>query len=107
MGILDETILSLQEAADSLPSGMNRGKRLDFSTIWRWVLRGCLAIDGRRVKLEAVRLGGRWLTSREALERFSDALSTPQADQPEPRTPAGRKRDVSSARRKLEKMGIS
>jgi hypothetical protein len=27
------------------------------------------------VRLEAVRLGGRWLTSREALQRFADRLT--------------------------------
>ena len=106
MGILQETVISLQDAANDLPSGMNPGKRIHFSTLWRWALRGCLAIDGRRVRLEAVRLGGRWLTSKEALQRFSDALTYVQADEPSTRTPTGRKRDVSSARKKLGKMGI-
>lgn len=106
MGILQESVISLQDAANDLPSGMKPGKPIHFSTLWRWVLRGCLAIDGRRVRLEAVRLGGRWLTSREALQRFSDALSHDQADEPKTRTPTGRKRDISTARKKLEKMGI-
>ena len=106
MGILDETTISLQDAAASLPSGMNRGRPMNFSTIWRWVLRGCLAVDGRRVRLEGCRLGGRWLTSKEALQRFSDALTNPATEQPEARTPTKRKRDVSAARRKLAAMGI-
>lgn len=106
MGILKETVISLRDAANELPSGMNPGKPIHFSTLWRWALRGCLALDGRRVRLEAVRLGGRWLTSKEALQRFSDALSHVQAEGLETRAPTGRKRDVSAARKKLEKMGI-
>ena len=106
MSILDETTISLQDAAASLPSGMSRGKTMNFSTIWRWALRGVLAIDGRRVKLEAVRLGGRWLTSREAIQRFSDALTHAQGSDEPVRTPTERIRANSTAKRKLEKMGV-
>lgn len=102
--ILSENLLTLHDAAQLLPS--NRvGKRVNFSTIWRWALKGIRAIDGRLVKLEAARVGGRWLTSKEAIERFSEAL-TPTNDDAQIRPPAARKRGGTVAKKKLEKMGI-
>jgi Protein of unknown function (DUF1580) len=104
MSILQESLLSLHDAAQLLPSS-RVGKRVNFSTIWRWALRGVRATDGRRVKLEAARVGGRWLTSREALERFASAL-TPTNDAEPIRTPTARKKGNAVAKKKLEKMGI-
>ena len=103
--ILQESLLTLHDAAQLLPS--NRvGKRVNFATVWRWALKGIRAIDGRLVRLEASRVGGRWLTSREALERFAAAL-TPSADAAPPvRTPAARKRANETAKKRLEDMGI-
>jgi hypothetical protein len=42
--------------------------------------------DGKRVRLEAVRLGGRWLTSVQAIERFIDR-QTPNLDADSPPAP--------------------
>ena len=64
----DETILSFSEAAKKLPS--INGRKPHGSTLWRWARRG---IGG--IRLESRRLGGRFVTSMEALERFSTALS--------------------------------
>ena len=62
-----ETLLTLTSAS--------RRFRLDRpvnpSTVWRWVKKGVRLPDGRRLKLEAIRLGGRWWTSLEAIERCS------------------------------------
>jgi len=105
--ILQENLLTLHAAAQLLPSN-RAGKRVNFATVWRWVLKGVRGFDGSRVHLEAVRVGGRWLTSQEALERFATTL-TPQigADIAIPtRTPARRRRESASAAKKLEAMGI-
>lgn len=56
------------EAAATLPAV--RGKRIHVSTLWRWATKGV-----RGVKLEAVRLGSRWMTSSEALERFAQQIA--------------------------------
>jgi Protein of unknown function (DUF1580) len=105
MSILEETPVSLHEAAGLLPG--THGKPLNFSTVWRWILKGVLAADGeRRVKLEAVRLGGRWVTSREALQRFSESLTERPAPTGDMRTPTERKRRTTAAKAKLKKMGI-
>ncbi len=63
-----EEILSLSEACAALPQ--IEGKRPHISTLWRWCNRGI-----RGVRLEHVRLGHRMCTSREALNRFLNALT--------------------------------
>ena len=51
-----------------LPRGRN-GRPVHPQTVLRWVRRG---VHG--VRLEAVKLGGRWVTSRAALNEFIQAL---------------------------------
>jgi hypothetical protein len=101
-----EATVSLSQAARLLPPG--RGERpVTLSCLLRWILRGARSPSGERVRLEAVRLGGRWLTSREALQRFAEALTPRLADtQPPPRAPAARQRASERAARQLEKLGI-
>lgn len=64
----NETPLTLSEAAAALPK--IGGKKISTSTLWRWAVKGC-----RGVRLEVRRLGGRHLTSLEALDRFGKALA--------------------------------
>ena len=71
---MGETVLSLGEAAALLPAG-RKGERCHLSTLLRWIQRGARGPTGERVYLEGVRLGGRWLTSREAIGRFVAALT--------------------------------
>lgn len=40
------------------------------STVTRWILRGCPARDGTRVKLTATRAGARWLIDPADLDAF-------------------------------------
>jgi hypothetical protein len=73
-----ESMLSLMQAATILPAG-RCGRPVTLSCLLRWVKLGAKAPDGSRVRLDAVRLGGRWVTSREAIQRFAEAL-TPRLD---------------------------
>ncbi len=59
-----ETLLSAAEAARHLPG------RPSPATAWRWRTTG---VNG--VKLEFIRVGRRWFTSVEAIQRFIDAQS--------------------------------
>jgi hypothetical protein len=106
--LIDETLLSLSQAARRLPPGRN-GRPVTLSCLLRWVLDGVPGPDGQRVRLEAARLGGRWLTSVEALARFAAAL-TPRlgSDDPPPRrrSPAARRRRSERAAKELEEAGI-
>jgi len=64
-----ETPLALAQAAKLIPP-TRLDRPVHVSTLVRWIVHGV-----RGVKLEAARVGGRWVTSREALERFSAALT--------------------------------
>jgi hypothetical protein len=73
MGILQEDLVPLMKAARRLPRRRN-GRPTHVSTLHRWRSKGV-----RGVRLEAVRVGGIWHTSTEAVERFVTQLSS--ADQ--------------------------
>jgi hypothetical protein len=105
-----EASLPLAAAAKIVPPGRN-GKRTHVSTLIRWITRGAPAPDGSCVRLEAVRLGSRWVTSREALARFTERL-TPKFSEPTgkpanaPRSPASRRRASDRAAAELKKLGL-
>ena len=62
--ILKETVISIADAAKLLPA-------TNGATVWRWVNLGIMLPDGSaRIYLEHVRVGGRTLTSTEAVFRF-------------------------------------
>lgn len=72
--------LSLQQAAKRLPPGRN-GRPVHVSTIIRWITQGARSPSGEIVRLQAVRLGSRWLTSAEFLDDFARRL-TPSFGEP-------------------------
>lgn len=71
--IQKESVLSLNEAIATLPCV--DGRRPHLSTIWRWCKRGY-----RGIRLEYCRIGNRVVTSREALERFTQRLTEADSD---------------------------
>jgi hypothetical protein len=102
-----ETIIPLKTACTRVPPARD-GKRTHLATILRWIMNGARGPNGERVKLEAVRLGGRWMTSHEALQRFAERLTPATAETPmaTPRTPTARRRAAERAGQELEKLGI-
>ncbi len=76
--ILDEDRLSLEEARALLGTG---GKPCNFTTAWRAVTQGHLLPDGTKLRLEAVRIGGQWVTSKQAIERYVVAMTEAWTDQ--------------------------
>ena len=105
-----EELLSLSEACSSLPR--IDGKSPHSSTVWRWCRKGV-----RGVRLEYVRLGHRICTSREALNRFANALAradvtvsvssgteSPSYSSPTPQK--HRARAIADAEAALEEAGI-
>jgi hypothetical protein len=102
-----ETPLPLADACRLVPPA-RRGKRTHLSTLLRWILTGAKSPTGELVKLEALRLGNRWVTTRGALQRFAEAL-TPHTDGQAPippRTPTARRRASERAGKELEALGI-
>lgn len=72
--LLNETTLSLTDACKILPTGRN-GSKPHIGTLTRWINDGVTTADGTNVRLEALRLGGKWVTSKEALQRFAERLT--------------------------------
>jgi hypothetical protein len=96
--LTNERPIPLEDACRIIPPARG-GRRCHLSTILRWILTGSKAPNGRRVRLEALRLGGRWMTSAAALQRFADALTPrPSGDAARtfPRTP--RQADAAAER---------
>jgi hypothetical protein len=71
--LLTETIVYLGPATKFFPRD-ERGRAPSSSTLWRWRTRGI-----RGVRLETARLGGRVVTSVEAIRRFMRRLSETRA----------------------------
>jgi hypothetical protein len=63
-----EKLLPLSELAKLIPA--RDGRPIRVGTVRQWTLRGV-----RGVRLEAVRVGGRKMVSREALRRFVEATT--------------------------------
>jgi len=103
--ILDGDRLTLSQAARLLPASRGEGRRSP-ATLWRHGHDGAKAQDGNRVKLEMVKCGMSWCTSRAALERFVVALTCADtAATIPPRSPAARSRASAAASAKLQTMG--
>ncbi|OAI41453.1 hypothetical protein AYO40_03080 [Planctomycetaceae bacterium SCGC AG-212-D15] len=104
--INSEDLLPLSAAARLLPP-MRRGRPVSTSCLFRWIADGVKTPGGEVVRLEAIRMGGRWLTSKQALQRFAER-QTPEREgqQTIPRSPTSRQRAVERANRQLESLGI-
>ena len=102
LGIIDvnaEHIVTFSQLARRLPR-RRRDRPASVSTIHRW-----RSLGVRGVRLEAVRVGGAWVTSLEAYQRFCDAL-TNKCDE---RAPDGRgenRPDNDQTERQLDDLGI-
>lgn len=104
--ILSEGPISTAEVARLV------GCRVHPATVTRWALTGIRLPDGRRVRLECARLGGRLITSKARLAAFIEAQSTARATEPvppaasaPPRSPAARSRASQRAEAELIKAG--
>jgi hypothetical protein len=103
-----EALISLADAAKTLPR-RRRGRKCHVSTLFRWTTIGI-----RGVRLESLKCGGCRCTSREALQRFFEALSQPRQARavaghagppPVRRTAAQRQRASAEAGRRLSERG--
>lgn len=98
--------MSLEQAAKLLPPRPD-GRPVHKQSLFRWITVG---VNG--VKLEHLRLGGRFMVTPEQLERFgrelAESYQTQRATAPKSkrtrkgRTPAQRARALEAARKALE-----
>lgn len=66
-GLLTEDLIPLNQIRKHLPK-QDPPKRPSLNTIWRWINRG---LGG--VKLEAVEIGSKTFTTKQAVARFATA----------------------------------
>lgn len=97
--LFSEGLVPLAAAAKLLPKRRG-GKPTHVATLFRWVQRGV-----KGVRLEAVQCGGVKCTSRPALSRFFQRL-TSGGDPLPVKTTKQRKRNIERAERELAKAGI-
>jgi hypothetical protein len=84
------------------------GKPATLSRLLRWAMHGVRGPGGERIRLEAAKLPGGWISTPQALARFVHR-QTPRVDgepPPKPRTPAARRRANERAARELDRAGI-
>jgi hypothetical protein len=99
------TYLSLPQAARLLPPGRS-GRPVHIATLIRWITNGTRTRDGRTVRLKAVRMGSRWLTSQSWLDEYAASLTPAYSvEGPRPST-VGRGRSAERDARELDKIGI-
>ncbi len=98
---LDEILLPLGKARRELIPRAPSGKPISPATLWRWINKGLQTPSGQKVKLSVVQVGGRPYLSREALERFFEALTDARCN-----SPVADKRSESVERR-LSEAGLS
>jgi hypothetical protein len=106
--LIEEGSIGLSQAA-RLVGTFREGKPTHPGTVGRWILKGIVLPDGRRLKLEGYRLNGRLCTTKAAIIRFIAAQQnpTPPSDsQPIPRSPAARTRAHANAAKQLDALGF-
>jgi hypothetical protein len=97
--LANETLLNLPDAARRIPPS-RAGRPTHPATIFR-------LIQSR--KLEGIRLGGRWVTSIEALQRYAERETLAALGEPVPPVPVqskARRQAIERAEREAELMGI-
>jgi hypothetical protein len=103
----NEHAIGLHEAAKLYPS-FRQGKATHISTILRHISKGTRLPSGAIIKLEGARLGGRWITTLEAVQRFMERLTgaalgeSKAAEAPIVQTSARRQRDLARTDRELD-----
>lgn len=87
--------------------GVARIAGVHSATCHRWATEGIEVPGVGRVRLEAVRVAGRWCSSRPAVLRFIELTNHEAAPTQEamPRSPAARSRASERAAGELERMG--
>jgi len=107
--ILDEHRINLHETTRLLGTD---GCPTHLSTVLRAITKGLKSATGERIRLEALRVGGRWITSREAVERFTARLTSAALDhdgkgaEPPLRSSRQRARELARVDRELDRLGL-
>lgn len=91
-----EQLITLAQACRLLPS------KPAPSTHWRWRTKG-VKINGRRIKLKCVRVGGKWFTTAPAFQKFLQEQTEAALARPDDGVSADRPEDQQ---RRLQQAGL-
>ena len=99
--ISKESLFSLTEAAAQVPR-RRAGRKCHVATVYRWAQRGV-----RGIRLETIQVGGTRCTSRQAMQRFFEALTVQSAAPPAPSIPSlPDARKLADVDRQLDEIGL-
>jgi hypothetical protein len=98
---------TLKRAARRVPPA-RRDRPVTLGCLVRWITSGVIGPQGKRIKLEAARLAGKWVTTPAAIGRFVAAQTPGPGGEPAPapRTAGKRARASERAGEDLDKVGI-
>jgi hypothetical protein len=104
--ILEETKIDVETTRKRLGTD---GKPVHYATIYRLMNRGLETPDGGRAHLEHLRVGGKLVTSVEAISRFVAATNgIDLADaEGQPAPPAARAKELDRVDRELDRAGVT
>jgi hypothetical protein len=102
-------LMTVSQVCRAIP-GARGNLSANPSTVTRWIIDGCPARNGERIKLKATRCGSRWLIDPIHLAEFFDALGciTPNATVPasrQQRTESQRQSAAARAAQELKRRG--
>ncbi|MCI0464668.1 MAG: hypothetical protein L0Z62_47695 [Gemmataceae bacterium] len=98
--------LYLSRAAKRFPPH-RKNRPVTLGCLVRWIIEGVRGPGGERVRLEAARVAGKWMTTPQAITRFIIAQTPDLADRPQlPRTSTMRRRAAERAEAQLQKIGL-
>lgn len=108
--ILKESLRSLSQAAKRFPPARG-SKPPSPGAVWRWIRDGVRTAENEIIRLEAILVAGRWLTSDEAIVRFVEAQQPKTIEVPaEPISQRHSHRATTKAstlaERNLEELGL-
>ena len=88
-------LIGLKELARRLST--REGRSVNPSTLWRWRTKGVRLPDGSVVRLECIRVGGKWGVTEEAIEDFLEAQRPKQQEETNISPQPGRPRTTAGA----------
>jgi len=100
--------IGLVEAARRFPVN-SKGRPTHPSTLTRWIHQGVRRSDGVSIRLKALRVGGKYITSLTAIEAFLEALAEPVEEtpaHPAPPSAAALARQAAADIEALRKLGV-
>lgn len=103
--ILLAGLMTVSQVCRAIP-GARANPSVNPSTVTRWIIAGCPARNGDRIKLKATRCGSRWLIAPADLAAFFEALGNvaPDSAVPTPRKHRSEGQRESAAARALREL---